>query len=75
MTTERFAMTLLNAPPGILLTLDGILVFKTEYHRDGGRPDLYVALSGERYCGSESAMCVEVSALCDDAAKDYWRIE
>lgn len=72
---SRFGMTLLNAPPGILLTEEGILVFKTEYSREDGSPYLYVALSGEYYCGDTSAACVEVSGLCDDAAKDHWRID
>lgn len=59
---------------GLLLCEDGLLVFKTEYTRDDGVPELYVIVSGELYCGPIDAACVEVTQDCVDVACEAWEL-
>jgi hypothetical protein len=73
--SKRYGMTLANGPPGILLTEEGHLVFKTEYSTDDGKPELYVGASGEHFCGDVNQRCVDVTGLCEDLARDQWKIE
>ncbi len=41
-------MSIEDAPPGLVLTEDGYLIFKTEYGDNDGNLDCYVLASGEK---------------------------
>lgn len=75
MTSYR--MTVRNAPPGLLMLRDGTILFKTEYDKEQPKgelqPDVYVALSGERYHGEGFDVdCIDVTRECEEAAKGRW---
>lgn len=69
--------TVRNAPPGVLLLWDGILVFKTEYLKENGDPVCYVVASGEYYCGKGfDVECVEVTPrMCSAMPGVEWTTE
>lgn len=72
--TPSYRMTVRNAPPGVLLLRDGVLVFKTEYHKPNSEdPECYVLASGEVYCGEGYDVdCIEVTDHVVDAAREEW---
>lgn len=41
-------MSIKDAPPGLVITESGILIFKTEYGDNDGNLDCYVLASGEK---------------------------
>jgi len=71
---KLYRMTVRNAPPGVLLLPDGVLVFKTEYHKpNSGDPECYVLASGEVYCGDGYDVdCIDVTEDVVDAARSKW---
>lgn len=83
---SRYGLTLRTAPPGLLLTAEGTLVFKTEYaailNSEDGQPDVYVAASGERFWGGTSdhkkaydVLCWEVGDACESAAREAMELD
>ena len=70
-------MTIRNAPPGLLMTRDGLTLFKSEYHDQGSDgeylPIVYVVVSGERYHGDGYDVdCIEVTEECIAHAHECW---
>lgn len=68
-------MTLRTAPPGLLLTEAGRLLFKSEYGDNDGRLDVFIVSSGEYYWGAcqnrlkaLDEPCRHVSDVCEAAA-------
>jgi hypothetical protein len=73
--TTTYRMTVRNAPPGVLLLRDGVLVFKTEYTKPSGEPEVYVLASGEVYCGAGVDVdCIEVTEDVIEAAREPWAV-
>lgn len=71
MTTYR--MTVRNAPPGVLLLRDGVALFKTEYAKSNGDPEVFVLASGECYCGDGYDVdCIDVTADVVDEVRSQW---
>ena len=48
-----------DAPIGLMLHDNGIMLMKTEYHNDAGNPEVYIVESGEYYCGQINKVCVQ----------------
>ncbi len=68
-------LTLRTAPPGLLLTDRGQLLFKSEYGDNDGRLDIFIVSSGEFYWGEcqDRLKCLDepcrhVSDACEAAA-------
>jgi hypothetical protein len=57
-------MTLRTAPPGLLMTRQGRLLFKTEYGDNDGRLDIYIVASGEYYWGDVQDRIKCLDELC-----------
>lgn len=57
---SRHMMTLRNAPPGLLVTTSGIMIFKSEYCSSDGTPKMFV-MSGESYCANVDAPCIVIN--------------